>query len=149
MTLGRQSGYHATGPGELRQMQAYFELHEVVRDVEFNAAWVFWKVVNLQSEPKVNHILFLRQIGRGKAVYAKAKGAINTWQHLDLGWVDSNRPKVNVGEKLCIAAHLICVWMRNPLQLVYAQERSGKVPRHVGNHYAKLPGSTVKGTLWP
>ena len=36
------------------------------------------------------------QIGEGKQAYDNAKDFVKSWKHMDLGWVDTNRPPVEV-----------------------------------------------------
>ena len=74
---------------------------------------------------------------------------------MQLGWVDTNRPNLNVGSTLCIVAHVMCCWMRNPLQIVYVNDDQstrqlsikgarGKPLRPKGRRY-EFAASTLAG----
>ena len=36
------------------------------------------------------------QVGSGKQAYSNAKEAVKQWKHMDLGWVATNRPVIEV-----------------------------------------------------
>ena len=36
------------------------------------------------------------QVGSGKEAYYNAKEAVKQWKHMDLGWVATNRPVIEV-----------------------------------------------------
>ena len=36
------------------------------------------------------------QVGSGRQAYSNAKEAIKQWKHMDLGWVATNRPVIEV-----------------------------------------------------
>ncbi len=38
----------------------------------------------------------MAQVGEGKQAYDNAKDFVKDWKHMDLGWVDTNRPPVEV-----------------------------------------------------
>lgn len=72
----------------------------------------------------------LYKVGEGKKVYESACKALSSWKHMSLGWVETNKPPLQVGSKVCIAARMLCFWQRNPLQIVYvtdAQQSSNKL----------------------
>ena len=79
-----------------------------------------------------------RKVGRGKEAFDRAQRALQGWKHMQLGWVDTNRPSLNVGSTLCIVARVVCCWMRNPLQIVYVNDDQSTrqlVSKHDrGNH---------------
>ena len=62
------------------------------------------------------------KVGEGKRAYESACKALNSWKHMSLGWVETNKPSVKVGSRVCIAAKMLCFWQRNPLQIVYVTE---------------------------
>eukprot|EP00873_Tetraselmis_striata_P005717 jgi/Tetstr1/425981/TSEL_016330.t1 len=69
------------------------------------------------------------QVGTGRATYEKGKRALQSWRHFQLGWttVDPST-KVKKGEKVCVVARAILPWTRNPLEIVYAKERTQQLP---------------------
>ena len=38
---------------------------------------------------------------------------------MSLPWVDTNKPAIKVGSRVCIAAKMLGLWQRNPLEIVY------------------------------
>lgn len=46
------------------------------------------------------------QIGKGKQAYDNAKDFVKEWRHMDLGWVDTNRPPVEVTPTETCEQHL-------------------------------------------
>lgn len=66
--------------------------------------------------------LLLLKVGEGRKAYESACKALNSWTHMSLGWVETNKPPVQVGSRVCIAAQMLCFWQRNPLQIVYVTE---------------------------
>lgn len=41
---------------------------------------------------------------------------------MSLPWVDTNKPAIKVGSRVCIAAKMLGLWQRNPLEIVYVSE---------------------------
>ncbi|KAK9840444.1 hypothetical protein WJX74_009984 [Apatococcus lobatus] len=68
------------------------------------------------------------QVGHGKQVYGALSRALKTWSHMDLGWCDTNRPMLESGNPVCIAAKTLFLWTRNPLRIVYAAEEQYPKP---------------------
>lgn len=81
---------------------------------------IFYKHVECNEQ----HIcLPKKQVGQGRACFDAAKAALQSWQHMSLGWVGTNKPEIRVGSGVCIIAKMLCFWQRNPLQIVYVNER--------------------------
>ncbi|CAK0753815.1 hypothetical protein CVIRNUC_002249 [Coccomyxa viridis] len=69
------------------------------------------------------------QVGSGKQAYSNAKEAVKQWKHMDLGWVATNRPVIEVGQATIVMARVLgLLWMRNPLRIVYQGEQKAPVP---------------------
>ena len=74
------------------------------------------------------------QVGTGRAAYRKARTAVRSWAHADVGWVTTNRPPLNPGAKLCIAARALgpwppaSPWMANPLRVAYVGDERRRAP---------------------
>ncbi|KAK9798179.1 hypothetical protein WJX73_009325 [Symbiochloris irregularis] len=66
------------------------------------------------------------QVGKGHAAYESVRRAMHAWQHTELGWVTSNCPPIQQSSRVCLAARCICLWIRNPLSIVYVND--GPVP---------------------
>jgi len=62
------------------------------------------------------------KVGEGKQAFTTACDAIKGWKHMSLGWVETNRPPVKLGSRVCIAAKMLCFWQCNPLEIVYVNE---------------------------
>ena len=71
-------------------------------------------------------LLWPLQVGKGHKDYESACQALRSWKHTHLGWVFSNAPAVQTGSNVCLAARCICMWIRNPLKIVYVHE--GQLP---------------------
>lgn len=56
------------------------------------------------------------------------------------GWVQTNRPAISKGEKVCIAARSLFLWNRLPLEVVYARNERTRLPQ-------QLRGFTVNRQL--
>ena len=65
-------------------------------------------------------------MGKGLKAYERAQVAVREWKHMQLGWVDTNRPPIKPGSRVCIAAKLLCLWQRNPLEIIYVSEGKTK-----------------------
>eukprot|EP00873_Tetraselmis_striata_P040107 jgi/Tetstr1/460371/TSEL_005670.t1 len=82
------------------------------------------------------------QVGTGRATYEKGKRALAILESGVIGgcvkppkgtfswdgprWTPST--KVKKGEKVCVVARAILPWTRNPLEIVYAKERTQQLP---------------------
>lgn len=62
------------------------------------------------------------KVGEGKQAFTSACKAVKSWKHMSLGWVETNRPPMKLGSRVCIAAKMLCFWQRNPLEIVYVNE---------------------------
>lgn len=56
------------------------------------------------------------------------------------GWVQTNRPTISKGEKVCVAARSLFLWNRLPLEVVYARSERTRLSR-------QLRGFTVNRQL--
>ena len=55
--------------------------------------------------------------------YRKAQGALRSWQHMKLGWTDVEAAQPSQGLPACILAKVAFAWVRNPVKIVYTDER--------------------------
>ncbi|BDA46429.1 probable UPF0548 protein At2g17695 [Coccomyxa sp. Obi] len=86
------------------------------------------------------------QVGKGKRAYTAAREFVKTWQHMGLGWVDTNRPEVKVGEHVIVMAQVLgLLWMCNPLRIVYAREEKAYMPATALLKASRQPACTRKG----
>ena len=59
----------------------------------------------------------MAQVGQGKQAYENAKDFVKEWRHMDLGWVDTNRPPIEVrldtvsAQALHEPAQMDCIYM--------------------------------------
>ena len=67
--------------------------------------------------------MLLAQVGKGKMAYRKAQGALRSWQHMKLGWTDVEGAQPSQGVPACILANVAFAWVRNPVKIVYMDER--------------------------
>ena len=98
-------------------------------------------------------------MGSGREHFDKARHMLKAWQHMDLGeatstpqlplqsacttlasgqspvltsppgWVQTNRPPISKGEKVCVAARSLFVWNRLPLEVIYTRNERTHLPR--------------------
>ncbi|KAK9906596.1 hypothetical protein WJX75_004704 [Coccomyxa subellipsoidea] len=86
------------------------------------------------------------QIGKGKQAYRKAKDFVREWQHMGLGWADTNRPAVKVGEHVIVMAQVLgLLWMCNPLRIVYVREEKGLLPATASLKARQQPACSKRG----
>ncbi|CAL5227530.1 g10519 [Coccomyxa viridis] len=65
---------------------------------------------------------------------------------MDLGWVDTNRPPVEVGSVVLVMARVLgLLWMCNPLAIVHHKEQQGLVPARAILSGRQQPESLKKG----
>ena len=71
------------------------------------------------------------QLGSGQAAFQRAKQALQAWQHMDLGWVLTNKPAIHQGSNVCVAARLFGLWMVNPLRISWVQDEQTRTRRRL------------------
>ena len=71
------------------------------------------------------------QLGKGQAAFQQARDAMQRWQHMDLGWVVTNRPPIREGSSVCVAARLFGLWMTNPLRISYVHDQGTRTRRRL------------------
>jgi uncharacterized protein (UPF0548 family) len=81
-------------------------------------------------------------IGRGRADFDRARAALASWKHVDLGWVElfpSHSP-VAVGTVVAVLIHHLCFWSLNGCRVLYGvggadnRERFGFAYGTLTNH---------------
>ena len=86
------------------------------------------------------------QVGKGEDAYARAKQFVSDWRHMDLGWVDTNRPDVKVGAEVCVMARLLgLMWMSNPLRIAYVSEKEAALPGKAHFQATRHPPCSAMG----
>ena len=56
---------------------------------------------------------------------------MQTWAHMDLGWVATNQPAIRQGANVCVAAQLFGLWMANPLRISYVRDDQVRTRRRL------------------
>ena len=77
-------------------------------------------------------MLFCVKVGSGREDYQQARRLLERWQHMQLGWVDTNAPPVAAGQRLCVCAQSLWLWTRMPLRIVYRKEGRAKLTKAFG-----------------
>ena len=53
------------------------------------------------------------QVGKGRQAYSRAKEYVRQWKHMDLGWVDTNKPPTQARYSLPLLYHALAGLMRS------------------------------------
>ena len=86
------------------------------------------------------------QLGKGRAAFQRAVGALRNWQQFDLGWVKIV-PKgvpIRVGSTVAVQARSFGVWSLSAARVVYVVNDEDTVSRF-GFAYGTLPDHVEKG----
>ena len=84
---------------------------------------------------------------KGDIDYEKAKRALTSWRHFQLGWteVDANT-EVRKGNGVCVLIHpLPQVWVQNPLEISYVIEEEKKRKKTFSFAHTTLHGHLLAG----
>ncbi|KAL4427456.1 hypothetical protein ABPG77_000745 [Micractinium sp. CCAP 211/92] len=65
-----------------------------------------------------------RKVGQGRAAYDAAVRAVQSWQHLQLGWNCTTEPAQQVGAVICSATQTVVPWSVLPAQVTYCREEA-------------------------
>lgn len=86
------------------------------------------------------------QLGRGEQVFAAARAALERWQQLQLGWVQTWPPKAPIapGQNVAILGHSLRLWWLNACRIVYVVEEDNAV-RRFGYANGTLPDHAGSG----
>lgn len=86
------------------------------------------------------------QLGRGEAVFQRARKALLRWRMFELSWVQLCWPTTAMepGATVGILAHVGAAWWLNACRIVYTVEDSGEIQR-VGFAYGTLPDHVALG----
>lgn len=82
-------------------------------------------------------------LGRGQAVFDRAKNALRAWRQFDLGWLavaPAGAPLAPGGD-VVISARVFGIWVTNVARIVYLVDE----PRRFGFAYGTLPGHMAAG----
>ena len=64
--------------------------------------------------PNARHVVMgVLQVGKGRQAYSRAKEYVRQWKHMDLGWVDTNKPLTQVRHSLSHLYHALAGLMRS------------------------------------
>ena len=85
-------------------------------------------------------------VGRGEAVFTRAKVALLGWRHFDLGWIEvfPPRPAVEPGTVFVVLVHHLGFWSVNRCKMVYSVADSSSV-RQFGFAYGTLSDHAERG----
>jgi uncharacterized protein (UPF0548 family) len=83
------------------------------------------------------------ELGRGDAVWERARHAVRTWTMFDLGWVElhTRDAPIRVGTTVAVLAHSLGLWTLNATKIVYVVDE----PRSFGFAYGTLPDHAERG----
>lgn len=100
------------------------------------------------ATPPVSYVVDRTRIdlGVGEKVFEDAKGALQGWQQLRLGWVDAWSPDtpLEVGQAVAIMGWAVGFWWLNSCRIVYTVDESGDTTKF-GFAYGTLPGHVESG----
>jgi uncharacterized protein (UPF0548 family) len=86
------------------------------------------------------------KLGEGEEVFARAKAALERWNHFRLDWVNASPPEtpIHAGEVVAVIAHQIGLWWLNACRIVYVVDEPGPI-RRFGFAYGTLPDHAESG----
>ena len=86
------------------------------------------------------------KLGRGEAVYERAKAALQGWDQFRIGWVeiDPVDAQIQAGELVAVVARKLFLWWSNACRLIYVIDESDPV-RRFGFGYGTLPDHAGSG----
>lgn len=98
----------------------------------------------LQGLWKVDYDCVL--VGKGRQAYSRAKEYVRQWKHMDLGWVDTNKPPTQVGDVVVVMGKVLgLLWMRNPMTITFQEEQQATIPGRSVTAGRQVPKSSKKG----
>lgn len=117
------------------------------RDAQRSLAWSYDGVgLTRDDEPApagYDHDRNRVELGRGEAVFAKAREAIRQWQMFPppLAVIEPAGIPIEVGEIAGVVIHVFGLWFLNAARIVYVIDE----PRRFGFAYGTLPGHVERG----
>lgn len=86
------------------------------------------------------------ELGAGESVFEAAKAALQHWQQLRLGWVETWSPDtpIEAGQQVAIMGWAVGFWRLNCCRIVNAVDESGEMTRF-GFAHGTLPGHVESG----
>jgi uncharacterized protein (UPF0548 family) len=86
------------------------------------------------------------RLGTGRSIFMKAKGALQRWQHFQLGWVEPCWPDTAIerGRIVAVLGRACGLWCLNACRIVYVVDENGTVERY-GFAYGTLPEHVESG----
>jgi uncharacterized protein (UPF0548 family) len=87
------------------------------------------------------------EIGKGEAVFERARGALQRWQQFDLGWVEAwpaDTP-IRAGGTVAVLIRAFGLWWLNAARIVYVVDETTDSTTRFGFAYGTLPGHVEAG----
>ena len=86
------------------------------------------------------------QLGVGRAVFERAKNAIQQWKMFDMDWLELCWPDVPIaaGATVAVVVHHLGFWSLNACRIVYALEERGAIEKY-GFAYGTLADHAAMG----
>jgi uncharacterized protein (UPF0548 family) len=86
------------------------------------------------------------QLGVGRAVFERAKTAIEQWKMFDMTWLELCWPNlpIETGTTVAVAVHHLGFWSLNACRIVYTIDEGGPIEKY-GFAYGTLPDHAAKG----
>jgi uncharacterized protein (UPF0548 family) len=83
------------------------------------------------------------RLGSGPDVFNSARRALQTWEHIQLGWVSAvpRATPVDAGRVIAVQARVLGLWWVNPCRIVYVIDE----PARYGFAYGTLPAHAESG----
>jgi uncharacterized protein (UPF0548 family) len=86
------------------------------------------------------------KLGTGLSVFMEGKGALQRWEHFQLGWVEPCWPDTPIepGQVVAVLGKVCGLWCLNACRIVYVVDEDGPVKRY-GFAYGTLPKHVESG----
>jgi uncharacterized protein (UPF0548 family) len=87
------------------------------------------------------------ELGRGEAIFGKARHALQQWKHFDLGWVAAwpTDVPIRAGETVAVLIRAFGLWWLNAARIIYVIDDASKTIHRFGFAYGTLPGHVEAG----
>ena len=86
-------------------------------------------------------------IGHGPADFERARSALATWQHFDIGWVETfpRRASIDTGTIVAVLIRHLGFWSLNGARVLYRVDGAGGRPEAFGFAYGTLTNHAESG----
>jgi uncharacterized protein (UPF0548 family) len=87
------------------------------------------------------------ELGRGQAVFDRAKTRLARWRQFQLGWLEAfpDDTPIRAGETVLVIARAGGMWWTNAARIVYAVDEDSPASSRFGFAYGTLPGHVESG----